>query len=85
MPLYFFDIYNDGNLASDEFGLELDGFDEARDQAISILPDIARDELPDGEKHDFVCEVRAAEGQMIYRAMLMYRGERLDGLDQSSR
>ena len=34
----FFDIYSDGKLAADEFGLELDGFDEARDQAVSILP-----------------------------------------------
>ncbi len=85
MPHYFFDIYSDGKLAPDEFGLELESFDEARDQAISILPDIARDELPDGEKHDFVCEVRAAEGQMVYRAMLMYRGERLDGAAASSR
>ena len=80
MPRYFFDIYSDGKLAADEFGLELDSFDEARDQAISILPDIARDELPDGERHDFVCEGRAAEGQTIYRAMLMYRGERCDGV-----
>jgi len=45
MPRYFFDL--DG--VTDQSGLELDGPEQARSEAIKALPDVARDVLPDGE------------------------------------
>lgn len=77
MPLYFFDIIDDGHLSRDDFGLELVDFDEARDQAVVLLPDIARDELLGGELHVFICEVRDADNRVVYRGNLTYKGERI--------
>ena len=69
MPLYFFDVIDNGVL-------NREGFHEARDQAIVLLPDIARDELPDGERHTFACWVRDERDRVIYRGTLTYEGER---------
>ena len=41
-----------------------------------MLPDIAREELPDGELHTITCEVRDEAGDIIYRGELTYRGTR---------
>lgn len=78
MSRFFFDIINAGALARDEFGSDMNGLEEARDQAIAILPDIARDDLPDGETHDFICEVRNEAGRIVYRAKLMLRAGPVD-------
>ena len=75
MPLYFFDVIDNGVLNRDEFGVDLEGFQDARDQAIALLPDIARAELPDGERHTFACWVRDERGRVIYRGTLTYEGE----------
>ena len=58
MPTYFFDITDGGNVTSDQFGVDLENDDEAREQAIALLPSIARDALPDGDEHEFVATVR---------------------------
>ena len=74
MPLFYFDIYDDGKLARDEFGVELDSLYEAREQAIALLPDLARDGLPDGDSHDFTAVVRCTGGRVRYEATLSFRG-----------
>ena len=51
--------------------------EEARQQAQSLLPDLARDELPDGELHTVACEVRDGSGRIVYRGRLTYEGVRL--------
>ena len=75
MPLYFFDVIDDEVISRDEFGIELAGLDEARDQAIVLLPDIARDELPGGERRVFACWVRDDRDRVVYRGSLTYQGE----------
>ena len=77
MPRYYFDIIDNGVMSRDEFGVELASFEEARDQAQSLLPDIARAELPDGDQHTFVCDVREETRGLIYRGSLMYQGTSL--------
>lgn len=74
MPLFFFDVYDNGRLSTDDHGVECSGLAEARDQAVALLPDLARDELPDGDTHSFVCEVRRADGMRCYRATLTFNG-----------
>lgn len=74
MPFYYFDIIDNSVFSRDEFGLELHSFEKAREQAQVLLPDIARSELPDGEKHTFVCEVREGERGIVYRGRLVYQG-----------
>ena len=78
MPRYFFDVLDDGRLARDAFGVDLPDIAEVRDHAIGLLPDIARDELPDGERHDFACEVRNDAGRIVYRARLTLRAGTVD-------
>lgn len=70
MPRYFFDI-NDGEKESrDDIGYELPDAEAARRAAIEVLPDIARDVLPDGDRRDFTSSVRTEEGQTIFQAKL---------------
>ena len=74
VPRYYFDITDAGHLARDEHGSECADDRDARDQAISLLPDIARDELPDGDQHKFVATVRNESGQIVYEASLALNG-----------
>lgn len=74
MPRYFFDVRDGGGFHPDEFGDEFDSFEDARQQCQALLPDIARDELPDGERLDLSCDVRDDAGRVVYRAELTYRG-----------
>lgn len=76
MPRYFFDISDRAGFHRDEFGDEFDTIEKAREQAQMLLPDIAQEELPDGELHRVACEVRDETGAVIYRGELTYRGHR---------
>lgn len=75
MPRYFFDVIDAGNLTRDEFGIDLADDKEARDQAIALLPDMARDELPDGDQHEFVAMARNDRGEIVYEASLALNGK----------
>lgn len=70
MPRFYFDIEDEGHLTKDEEGLLMSDHEEARSQAIGVLPDIARDVLPDGNSRSFVATVRDEAGQHIFRATL---------------
>ena len=75
MPRYYFDI-DDGETASeDDEGLELSGLAEARYRAISVLPNIAQEVLPDGDEREFSVIVRDSKGAALFRAALSFRGE----------
>lgn len=76
MPQYFFDIHDSGGFHRDEIGAECDDVDGARAQAQALLPDIAREELPDGDAHVVTCEVRDEAGRVVYRGEITYRGTR---------
>ena len=70
MARFFFDI-DDGHVQSrDGEGLELADAAEARKAGIAILPDIAREELPDGDRRVFICQVRDESGTVIFIATL---------------
>ena len=74
MPLYYFDLHENDKFVRDEFGVELDDLYEARDQAIALLPDLARAGLPDGDHHEYTAIVRCRDGRMRYEAKLSFRG-----------
>lgn len=76
MPLYFFDLRDGKNHTIDDFGTEFDRLEEARNYAISLLPDIAREELPDGPRRNFACNVRDKDGNIVYEAVLKFRENR---------
>lgn len=76
MPLYFFDLCDGDNHTIDDFGIEFDRLEEARNYAVSLLPDIAREELPDGPRRNFICNVRNNAGNIVYEAVLKFREKR---------
>lgn len=70
MPRYFFDTYSGNRLHTDDTGLELEGLEAAKAEAQNALPDIARDELPNGNHNTFVVSVRNEAGAVVLRAAL---------------
>ena len=77
MPRFFIDFQDGDTLHSDDEGSSLLAFEQARDEAVGLLPQIARDQLPDGEYREFVATVRDKNGVALYRASLTFRGEHL--------
>ncbi|MHC2109403.1 DUF6894 family protein [Methylobacterium sp. CM6246] len=74
MPRYFFDIY-DGGSARDDEGTELEDPTAVRQHVLRLLPDIARDEVPeDGDRRTFSVVVTDEDGKSIYTATLNYSG-----------
>ena len=74
MPTYYIDVYDNDEMTGDDDGIELDSLYEARQQAIAILPDLARDKLPDGDRHTFKVVVKCREGRVRYVASLTLNG-----------
>ncbi len=74
MPEYYFDVTDAGNLSRDEIGTDLRDDAEARDEAISLLPAIARETFPDGDRHEIVVTARNEAGEVVYDANLTLHG-----------
>jgi len=70
MPRFFFDIDDGESCETDGRGSELLNAQAARNAAIAILPDVAREELPDGDRRIFMCKVRDENGNVIFIATL---------------
>jgi len=62
MIRFYFDSFDGDRLIVDQEGLEFSTPSLMRDAAIAALPDMARDELPDGDRRQFWIHVRDAEG-----------------------
>jgi hypothetical protein len=78
MPRFLFDIYDGVRLTRDDEGSELPDREAARKEALSVLPDIARDRSPDGDRRDFIVDVRDETGRVIYTATLSLVGRWID-------
>jgi hypothetical protein len=76
MPRYYFDVRDGEKLTTDGEGLEMEGFDAARNEAVRSLPELAKDELPDGDSREFEVVVRDDRGPVL-RASLSFAVERL--------
>ena len=77
MPRYYFDIRNAEGFHRDDYGTDLANLEEAITQAQTLLPDLIREELPDGDWHDVACDVRDETDRVVYQAEVTYRGRRL--------
>ena len=83
MPHYFIDTQDGERCISDEDGIDLPGLHEACDEAVRVLPAIARDLLsrgnprPCGDQLELVATVRDERGLPLFRAALSLRTERL--------
>jgi Domain of unknown function (DUF6894) len=70
MPRVYFDTYDDDRAVPDGQGIVLSDLEEAKEEAIKALPDMARDGLPDGDYREFVVDVRDEAGHRVLRARL---------------
>lgn len=74
MSRYFFDVHDQNGVHHDEIGDCFADLEEARAMAQSILPDIARRELPEGERQVVACDVRDEAGRVVYHCELVFQG-----------
>jgi hypothetical protein len=58
MPRFFFDIHDGEDFTPDRQGLDLDDLEAAKEEAKKTLPEIVKDEIPDGDRRDFTIDVR---------------------------
>lgn len=74
MPRYFIDTSDGQRPLIDNVGQEFPDAQAARRAALDALPDMARDELPNGDHRTFAVSVRDTSGKAIYSAKLMLEG-----------
>ncbi len=82
MTSFFFDIDDGERQDHDDVGQELPDLKAARKAAIDVLPDIARDVLPDGDRRDFVTVIRTESDEVVFRAKLSLVAEWVSANDQ---
>lgn len=70
MPRYYFDVDDGTGFILDSYGIECGSLDAMRYAAVDALPDIARDELPDGDHRTMTVKVRDVGGQYLLEATL---------------
>lgn len=75
MPLYFFDSGDRKCFLHGDTGIELPGPQEARDEAVRLLPSIAHDMGLGYDGQDVVSMVRNEQNQVILKATLSLRAE----------
>ena len=76
MPRFFFDIHDGENFTPDDVGLELKSLEAAKAEAKKTLPDIVKDEMPDGDRRDFIVVVKDEVGHEVLRVTLSLVVER---------
>ena len=74
MPRYFFDIRDHKGLHHDDDGVECDDLDDARKQAQTLVADVIREQVPDGDLHEVACEVREGTRKIAYRVKVTLQG-----------
>jgi hypothetical protein len=70
MPRFYFDFTNGQKDMRDDTGTSFQGVNEARAAAIKLLPDVAHEELPDGDQHVFSVRLRDESGRYLFHATL---------------
>ena len=69
---YFFDVHHGNELTRDEVGMDLDGINEARDEAAEALAEMAGGASRDANPRNFAIEVRDERGQPVLKAEISY-------------
>jgi hypothetical protein len=83
MSRYYFDTYDQDQASKDVEGMECKSKSEIQRYAIDALPEMARDELPDGLNHDFRVEVRDERGRVVFHSSLLLRSQWLEDVSDS--
>ena len=77
MARYYFDTRENGNLITDEIGVDLPGIEAARNEAARSLAELALDVLPSTVRKELAVEVRD-ESHPVVRATLTFEAELVD-------
>jgi hypothetical protein len=70
MPINFFDVIDTGKVSPDTEGTDFTNLAEARHEALRTLGEIAKDKLPDGNRREFVIQIRLESGPPVMTASL---------------
>ena len=70
MPRFFIDTSDQKRFVRDEIGIECKDVEAAKTAAVDALPDMARQELPDGDDRVFLAIVRAGDGAALLQCAL---------------
>ena len=71
MDRYFFDIYNSEGQVLDEEGQLFASKESAKDEALRVLQDVARDEMPHRDLFTPTLKVRSRKGAKGFEASLL--------------
>ncbi|AWN49511.1 hypothetical protein DK419_26860 [Methylobacterium terrae] len=75
MARYYFDVHDGQGLDRDDVGSECRDRDAIRNEAMVVLPSIARDAIPkDGDRQAFTVLVRNESNLTVYTATLSFAG-----------
>ena len=72
MPRFYIDTSDQERFVRDRDGLEFADLESAKTAAVAALPDMARDELPDGDSRTFTAVVRDTEGVTLVQASMSF-------------
>jgi len=75
MPHYYFDIQDGARFIRDTVGYDCDSLEAVRKEAITALPGMARDALPEEDPYEISVTARDADGQAVFRATLALKTE----------
>jgi len=75
MAHFYFDIRADDVLESDPDGLELKGLENAKQEAVKVLVDLAKEALPSVLRQKLSVEVRNGDGNLVFRTVLLFAAE----------
>src|SRR5690349_8380141 len=75
VPRYRFDIDDGRRNIADTEGSNLLDREQAREEAINIALELARDGLPDGDQRTVLCKVRDDAGALVLRVSLSINAE----------
>jgi hypothetical protein len=79
MPRYFFDTYDGRQFVGDDVGLELESLGAAKAAAQKSVVEMAQDELPDGDRREFVVSVKDEDGVEVLKVSMAMAVEKGDG------
>lgn len=79
MRRYYFDVDDGETFLRDEEGVESSSLDEVHDEAVALLPEIARRVLPLDETREFFVRVRNDADRVIFKATITFEARWLNG------
>ena len=72
MPRFYIDTSDQQYFMRDLEGHDFEDIEAAKNAAVDALPDMARDDLPDGDSRTFIAVVRDETGRTLVQATMSF-------------